>query len=336
MRAAGLVALVVAAGPGREPPRTDPLLVHGMTISCQTWGREWASPGFADELDDLAALGVNWIAIHPYARVDGDGSVRWRSLEDEGVRAHLTEPLRVARAKGFSVLVKPHLAYWGSPFPWRGAIDFPDGAARARFWREYGAWMEAVAGLTRGADALAVGTELDRLVGDEAEWRGLIERLRRATDAHLTYAANWDAYERVPFWDALDAIGVQGYFPLSTAEAPGDEDLRAGWRAAVEPLRALSRRTGKPVVLTELGYDVSLAAAREPWRDGRVSAAERERAAALQERCLRVALEELERERAWLRGAFLWKWFVGPAPGETFLLDRPGPRDVIARTWAVR
>jgi len=86
-------------------------------------------------------------------------------------------------------------------------------------------------------------------------------------------------------------------------------------------------------VCTELGYDLSLAAASRPWGDGRASAAELGLACALQERCLRVALEEIGRERAWLRGAFLWKWFVGDARHENFLMKTPQMRAVIARCW---
>ena len=46
------------------------------------------------------------------------------------------------------------------------------------------------------------------------------------------------------------------------------------------------------------------------------------------------ALEVLERENSWLRGAFLWKWFVGPAPGANFVLDAPHTRAVLAEFWA--
>ena len=56
---------------------------------------------------------------------------------------------------------------------------------------------------------------------------------------------------------------------------------------------------------------------------------------AVQERCLRVALEVLESEKDWLRGAFLWKWFVGE-PGyndQNFLVDTPPIRDVVRAAW---
>lgn len=332
-----LFAFVVPGAPAAPPShgRADPSLVRGITISCQTWGWEWGTPGFADELADLAELGANWVAIHPYARVHADGRVTWRPIEPDDPPTWLRGPIEVSRERRFGLLVKPHLAYWGSPFRWRGEIRFDDPAALERFWRDYTAWIVEIARATRGADAFAVGTELELMLGDEKPWRALIEEVRAVTDAHLTYAANWTAFDDVPFWDALDAIGVQGYFPLSQLADPSDADLMAGWEAVLPRLRRVYEHFGKPVVFTELGYNRSLAAAREPWAYPMDDGAERARAEALQERCLRVGLQVIDRERDWLRGAFLWKWFVGePGRGDhDFRLDTPGVRAVLADVW---
>lgn len=337
----GILAALIAAGPAaRSGPAPgagpDARFVRGMTISCQTWGREWASDGFARELDELARLGVNWVAIHPYARIGADGTVSWRALDPEDPPEWIARPIREAHARGMSILVIPHLAYWGSPWRWRGDIDFEDPAALDRFFATSTAWLVAVARASRGADAFCVGNETDRLIAHESHWRDLIGAVRAATDAKLVYASNWSDYARVPFWDALDAIGVQGYFPLSEASEPAEDELRGRWRAVLAELRALSERTGKPVVFTELGYPASLEAARMPWAFEEARGAGRAAAEDLQRRLLAVALDEIGREREWLRGAFLWKWFVGPAPGENFLMNRPPLREVIAGAWGAR
>ena len=311
--------------------------VRGVTISCQTSGREWGTPGFAEELDELAELGVNWIAIHPYAWIRSDGTLRWQELDPENPPAWLSVPLAETKARGMSLLVKPHLGYWGSGFSWRGEIEFARPEERARFWEHYRRWILELSAVVAEAEAFVVGTELDRLVGDEDEWRGLIREVRERTDAHLTYASNWTDYERVPFWDDLDAIGVQAYFPLVSADdrsAPSEEQLIAGWTGVLDRLRGLHERYGKPVVFTELGYNLSLDAAREPWGHAVTRGAAREEARSLQERCLSVSLGVLERERAWLRGAFLWKWFVGEPDGPDFVVDEPGLRAVVSAAWS--
>jgi len=324
--------------PGRLADRGEGHeLVRGMTISCQGWGAEWGTPGFDAELEDLRAMGGNWVAIHPYASIQADGTVRDRGdLDAEAPPDWLARPLSAARERGLALLVKPHLAYWRSPFAWRGDITFAEPEARARFWRTYSAWIVALARSTRGADAFCVGTELDRMLADEAEWRALVARVRAVTDARLTYAANWDRYGEVRFWDALDAIGVQAYFPLVEGVVEGEETgeaaLRAGWSRVLSPLRELSERTGKPVVFTELGYSDSPAAALRPWEDPPRGGP---RAPELQARCLATALRVLAEEREWLRGAFLWKWFVGESRhrAEGFYLDRPVLRDVLRTGW---
>lgn len=327
MRTLLLCSLAALAG------GTDPTIVHGVTISCQSDGREWASPAFALELDELASIGANWVAIHPYGRIGDDGEVRWRAFDAEHPPAHVASPIRAAHARGFAILVTPHLAQWGSRFRERSDIAFDDPAQRARFWESYTRWTVALAGAARDADAFSIGSEIDRMAGDEAQWRALIAQVRAATQAKLVYCANWSDFEQVPFWDALDAVGVQAYFPLCDKPEPADADLAAGWRAAIERMRAVHARTGKPVVLTELGYNDSLDAARTPWAYARAPKADRERAAALQARCLATALAAIDAEREWLRGAFLWKWFVGSARGENFLMKEPGPRAVIAKAW---
>lgn len=337
VRASLIVCFWVLSGSARAARELGSATeVRGMTISCQSWGGEWGSDGFPRELDDLAELGVNWVAIHPYVRIHADGHVSARAFDPEAPPDWLARPIREAHARGLSILVIPHVAYWGSPWEWRGAIELPDPESRARFFETYSNWIVDVARATRGADGFSIGNELDRLVVYEARWRDIVTRVRAVTSARLTYASNWTDYARVPFWDALDAVGVQAYFPLSQSDDPSEAELAAAWRPVIASLSAFHRATGKPIVFTELGYNLSLEAARSPWVDADAGPAERARAEALQERCLRVALAQIAREHDWLRGAFLWKWFVGEARRENFLMKTPAMRSVIGSAWRAR
>ncbi|MFN3202871.1 MAG: glycoside hydrolase family 113 [Bradymonadia bacterium] len=311
-------------------------VVHGVTISCQTYGPEWGTDAFAAELDRLKAMGVNWVAIHPYARIDGDGRVSTR-LDSSKPPRWITRPIAEAKARGMHIMVKPHLAYWGSPFSWRGEIDFPPGPKRDRFFESYRRWIVDMAQVTAEADAFAVGTELDKLIEHDAQWRRIIAEIRKVTPAKLTYAANWTDYTRVPFWDALDAVGVQAYFPLMKEGDGAKADratLLAGWQKVLDGLREVHTQTGKPIIFTELGYSLTPVAATKPWaHEWPKGWGDKAAAAALQKLCLDVALEVMEREKSWLRGAFLWKWFVGAAPGEDFMMDAPHLLPVLTEHW---
>ncbi len=300
-----------------------------MTVSCPTWGWEWGTDDMASAMEELASLGVNWIAIHPYARIGNDGSVQWRPVDPTDPPPWLSRPIAEAKRLGQSIFLKPHLAYWGSRFAWRGDIEFGDPEARARFWTGYEAWITNLASACRGVGAFCVGTELDRMLDQEGAWRSTISAVRRRLDAPLTYAANWDAFAQCPFWDALDAVGVQAYFPVATEPGPPDEDaLRQAWIDIEALVGAVSRATGKPVVFTELGYNLSARAAVEPWafEQGGADAAE------VQIRCLDAALAAVEASDV-IRGAFLWKWFPGGRVPRDFAMADEGPRAVIRSRW---
>ena len=300
----------------------DPRIVQGMTVSTPTYGPEWGSPAMDRTLATLASDGANWISYHPYARVHADGRVRARLDPPPDWLLH---PIRAAHARGLKVLVKPHLAYWGSGFGWRGDIHFEDPAARARFHREYADWIVELARLTRDADAFVVGTELDGTLGEESAWRSLISAVRAVHPGHLTYAANWDRHAEVPFWDALDAVGIQAYFPLVEHDrAPTEAELDAAWDRILAEMAAVERRTGKPVVFTELGYDAGSTAAREPWRSGSDDPE-------LQRRLLDHALTRIADSS--VRGAFLWKWFPGELPRGDFRMSRADLRAVLREHW---
>jgi hypothetical protein len=64
-----------------------------------------------------------------------------------------------------------------------------------------------------------IGTELKVFVrARPAFWKALIEEIRAVYKGKLTYAANWDEYEETFFWDALDFIGIDAYFPCQRRE----------------------------------------------------------------------------------------------------------------------
>ncbi|RMG12399.1 MAG: hypothetical protein D6731_13840 [Planctomycetota bacterium] len=335
--ALGLWALLLVGGGRAAAQEADPYAeVRGVTVSCQTWGQEWGSDAMAAALGEVRALGANWVAIHPYARVWADGQVTPLRGALRPPPRWLTRPIAEAHARGLKVLIKPHLAYWGSPFRWRGEIAFAAPTAWERFWRDYERWLLSLVDACRGADGFVVGTELDRTLTHEARWRRLIAAVRERTRAPLTYAANWTDVERVGFWDALDVIGVQAYFPLvEHVGAPSDEELAQGWARVLARLTRLARRHRRRVLLTELGYDQSPEAARRPWASGRGRYARDPAAAALQERCLRAGLRAVANCPD-VVGALLWKWFPGPAPGEDFRLQRPGLRAVVRSAWGAR
>lgn len=326
------LALALWCAPEAVPaPAVAPAPIRGMTISCPTWGWEWGSDEMVATMEQLAAMGVGWVAIHPYARIGDEGAVTFRGLDPDNPPEWLTRPIAEAHRLGLKIMIKPHLAYWGGRFDWRGAIAFSEPEQLDRFFADYTAWIEVVAAVTADADLFVVGTELDGLAEHEQRWRAVIAAARARHKGPMTFASNWDRYEGVAFWDALDYIGVQGYFPVLQDGVPTATDaaLEQGWADIAARLRGYSHKQGRPILLTELGYNRS---ARAPWKPWDYSTGG-EGADDIQQRCLRAALAAIDAEPA-IRGAFLWKWFPGEARRGDFLMSEPGPRAVIRTAWA--
>jgi len=324
--------LAAPASPTRSVPQNEN--INGMTVSTSRGSAEWGKDAIVGTIAELKQLGVNWTSIHPYARIGRDGSVSWRRGEGDAATAPtwLRRPIEEAHRQGLKIFIKPHLGYWGS-FSWRGEIAFSSDVEWHRFFDDYRRWITAVARFSHDADAFAVGTELDKTVDHEAAWRDVIRAVRAEYAGPLTYAANWTDYERIPFWDALDAIGVQAYFPVledagGAADLPPQQAFDAGWSRIMQRMRTFSERYGKTVVFTELGYNRSARAPYEPWafEVGGPNADE------LQRRCMLAALQALEAEPS-VVGAFLWKWFPGDARPRDFEMSSAAMRQVISRYW---
>ncbi len=323
-----LCAAALAADSAEPAPPEERTFLRGMTVSCPMYGQIWGSPAMARSLDELAEIGVRWVAIHPYAGVRRDGSIRWRPAADTG---YLERAVEIARRAGIELFWKPHLAYWGS-FEWRGEIEFGDDETRwRRFFEGYRRFIVDQARFAErsGISLFSVGVELEQTTGHEAEWRRILAEVRRVYSGRITYAANWDRLDAVPFWDALDLIGVQAYFPLSHAPQPDAADLHRGWDRTLAELRRSAAAHRKPVLFAEIGYNASPDAAREPWSyRSRDTAQSR----ALQRLLVEVALERAEAEPL-IHGMFWWKWIPGQRGRYDFAMQPADLRETLRRAW---
>lgn len=267
----------------------------------------------------------------PAIRADtGDG---WYSESHRGIR----NLARQAAALGMGVILKPHLWVGGyDEAQNRSAIGFDSGVQWRNWEAEYRRFLMLYAQLAQevDADALVLGTELTRPSTERPTfWRGLADTVRTVYDGKLTYAANWhEAYQDIQFWDALDYVGVQAYFPLADADDPSLATLRAGWRPHQAALKEVHDRTGRPILVTEVGYRSAVGAAEAPW-----TWPERDDSAvpdsALQARCYRAFLSTVGRA-PWLKGSIIWKWHPpNEVEGPTAFTPQGKPAEAVLRRW---
>jgi hypothetical protein len=203
-----------------------------------------------------------------------------------------------------AALVKPQIWLWRG---FTGIIEMRSEADWSEWFRRYRAYLVrfAVVAEAGRAEMFDVGVELCATERREREWRETIRAVRAVTGASLVYSCNWGkGVDAVPFWDALDAIGVDFYDPLSASGDPTDRELVAGARAAARPLAAASAKFGKPVYLTEVGFP-SVAGA---WLAPNDEETPRPFSAKDPARCARAIFAAFAGER-WCRGMFWWKAF---------------------------
>jgi hypothetical protein len=305
----------------------------------------WEAAGQIDstDLEPLVRIHANWISQTPFGwqrRVDTPeirvsyGAPHHRGgfwgESDDGVEA----TTRWAHGRKIQVLLKPHIWTRGG---WSGTIAMKSEADWAAWFADYREFILHYADLAErsGAEALAVGTELGGTTRREREWRSIIAEVRRRYHGSLVYCANWaEDLEGVQFWDALDWIGVQAYYPLSARHDPTTADLVQGWRKPLADLEAAARVWGKPVVMTEVGYHSLDTAASRPWEwdlEGKLSLD-------TQARCYEALFSALEDHPA-VRGVFIWKWHPdyaragGPEDTE-YSPQRKPAESVLARGYA--
>lgn len=256
-------------------------------------GFEAYYPGQTREmLASLSSYGVDAIAVVPYGFYrQGAAEVEMgREAGDEGLYLGL---MKVAHARGIRVMVKPQL--WVVPGMYPGAIKVEAGRARDAWFGSYRRWIAHWARIAEKgkADLFAVGTELEHLSGDAGQWREVVREVRGLYGGALVYAANQGKdFEEMPWWDALDYIGLNEYYPL------GDGlDLRP----VIEKVERVQKRYGKPVILTEAGFASVAGSHREPWAEPR-----RPVDLEHQKRCYEAVLRAFW-GKPWFAGMYWWK-----------------------------
>ncbi|MBS1911822.1 MAG: hypothetical protein JST22_07535 [Bacteroidetes bacterium] len=348
-RSGSLQAAIPPSAPVTSLPRPLPEdFQRGVNYAhIHSRGHGYGSQISAAQLDTLHRLGVNAIAITPFgfqrgahaagmagfpidtSRRRGDPSMTTDDLDLEIANAH---------ERGVKVVLKPQL--WSNDFwdggEWHGSVDQDSPAAHASWWNSYRAFALHYAEVAeRGhADMYCIGTELVRMTTRYPdEWRTLIGDIRKVYHGKLSYAAHWEhEFDSIPFWDALDYIGITAYFPLNVSDSANVDQLVAAWKPHRERIERLEKRFSRPVLFLEAGYRPATGTYREPWvyEGGSPDAAIQARGY--------EALFRAFSDAPWWRGVYFWKCFTDPAAAEMHGEDmgfcfRGRPAERVVAAW---
>lgn len=143
---------------------------------------------------------------------------------------------QLVRHLGMDVILKPQAnsvgAIAGIGFPTNISDGQTPKVNPTTFLTEWAVYMKSVAQLAQDINAtfVVVGTENGGFEGAayRSLWANITSGVRASYSGPLTYHVN-TLPARVAFWDLVDVIGIDAYYPLTTKESPSYAEALAGW-----------------------------------------------------------------------------------------------------------
>jgi len=330
------LALCVVCGSAQAAPRAPFLLPkafaqpppeRGVGLGLFSADSSYRYRMLVDEVVQTGAthISVVWVWWQDNLRSTTIANKPGWSATDEQV----VDTLKYAKSKGLHVTAFPIVRLQNSgPSQWRGKIAPDDEDA---WWSSYNAFILHCAQLAEsgGADRFSVGSELLSRERMRSRWREVIDRVRLGhPQLELLYSSNWDHFEPVSFWDLVDVVGLTAYWELTRDLNPSVSELVMSWRNIRPQIEAFSKRLGRKVVFTEVGYPSLDGGAAWPWDETRKAP---------------VDLDEQRRAyeafvRAWggaeaLQGVYWWNWFGFGGAEDTNYTPRGKPAADVIERW---
>ncbi|MGD2279301.1 MAG: hypothetical protein PVH45_04305, partial [Candidatus Omnitrophota bacterium] len=331
-----IIVAVVIGGRFLKPSAAPPKIEFQKGIGYVTWSQEgYMNPSSNESLVAVRGLGTNWVSIlvtwYQSNCWSGDIQRTNRTPSDES----LIHAIKTAHELGMKVMLKPHLDLLDtSDGSWRGEI----GCLRDPDWDE---WFKKYTDFLmhyveiankEKVEMICIGTELSTAATVKGFlWRDLITKVRKRYRGLLTYAAHWDRYLDIRFWDLLDFVGVNAYFPLTEEMSPTREELEESWKKWVAEVEAFQKEIGKPVIFPEVGCNSADGAAIRPWEH----APRKEINLELQKDYYEVLFETFW-DKDWVYGFYWWYWGTNVNMGGQYnrgFTPQNKPAEKVLKEW---
>ncbi len=276
-------------------------------------------------IDSLIKANIEWVAVIPFIDQEDETSITvrrpvakdavWKSRDSIFIQS-----IKQLKAKGLHVNLKPHLWTFSG---WRANLTLNSDEAWNTWFDSYEAYILYYARMAEftGAELFCIGTELKTSIKKQPErWKALIKKVRAIYSGQLTYAANWhDEYEYIDFWDQLDFIGIQAYFPLTKNKNPDLATIENGWTKHIKKLEGLYQMYHKPILFTEIGYKSDASATIKPWEWGSyLSVLSEKKSDRTQQLAYEAFFNQLWHKK-WFAGAYFWQWHTYSKKGDVDL-----------------
>jgi len=309
----------------RERPAGPPLQ-QGINFAGWTSGAFDGARASAS-IKALAATGATWVSIVVTQYQDTAGSTTIAPTGATVSDAGLTSMIQQAHALHLMVSLDPHVNTLSGAF--RGTIGQSFTSQQWTEWfSSYRTFIDHYADLAQrlGVEQLVVGTELTMASTHARPWESLVADIRGRFSGSLTYAANHGGEEEaITWWNVLNYIGVDAYYPLDTSSPD------YGWSKYVAQLSALSARWNhEPILFTEIGYRSIVGSPSRPWDSTLSGSVSPETQADAYNAAFRALGSE-----PWFAGMYWWVWSPeipnGPSDGGFSPQGKPAEGELV--TW---
>lgn len=250
---------------------------------------QYTGPEPAMSMQKLAATNATWICLAFGAEMETFDSPKIlfsdnnpEMVTDQEIRC----AIQLARDNNLKVIMKPVVNVRDET--WRAWIKFnnkdktTNKKAWESWWRDFRAMLLHYAAIAEetNCEMLCLGCEMESTEGYEKKWRALIADIRKVYSGVLTYNANWGREDAIPWWDAIDIIGISAYYPVGS-EDPNKwlkkgldqvpesdttlEAIKKRWLPHKQKLAAISSKYHRPILFIELGVCSAKGFSAAPW-----------------------------------------------------------------------
>jgi hypothetical protein len=266
-----------------------------------------------DAIKKLIEANIEWVAVVPFMYQENEKTklVNTPEFPEKFSKrdSNFIKAIIDLHENGIRVQLKPHL--WMRE-GWRSNISLDNEKEWDNWFESYRINMLRYANIAQGSktELFCIGTELRTSIKKQPQkWEQLIKEIRAIYDGELTYAANWyDEYEHVSFWDKLDYIGIQAYFPLTKEENPNLEAIEKGWDKHLKTIKAFHEKHNKPILFTEVGYRSMANATIKPWEwDTFFGKFTNKKSNRTQQLAFEALFKKIWNQ-PWIAGTYIWQW----------------------------
>ncbi|MGQ9708559.1 MAG: glycoside hydrolase family 113 [bacterium] len=252
-------------------------MIKGMHFVRSSSEQPYNSAVAESALIDLKSLTrINWVVIVPVWFIsDTGGSDICFRPDSSPTDSEIVWIINRAHRLGLKVFLKPEVRCLS------GVGQGYHNPRDTNWFAQYRGFITRYAdiALRTGCELFSVGAGLDRSTDEPwevAEWEKTIKKVRGMLSSGpvacpITYAADWRTYCNIPFWNLLDYIGINAYFPLwdsagsGPSSPPSVDYLSDCWKMHLARMESLAVVLGqKPVLFTEVGYPSVRGGSRHP------------------------------------------------------------------------